>query len=73
MEPTTVELATTLREGGGWGLSVILMLVVAHLYRKLQAKDERIYRLLDRQADVLRALEYLRRRVEPAPRDRSRE
>lgn len=73
MDPTTTELATTLREAGGWGLSVVLMGVIVYLNRKLQEQDQRIYSLLDRQADVLKALEYLRRRVEAPHRDSSRE
>jgi hypothetical protein len=63
------ELSSLLQTSGGYGLSVILMTVVAFLWRTIQAKDakmeekdERIFGLLDKQNEVLKALERLERK-----------
>lgn len=41
------------REAGGWGLAVVEGFVVVFLWRKLEAKDERLFQVLDKTNEIL--------------------
>ena len=56
------ELADALQIAGGWGVAAMLGIVCWRLWRQLGDKDERIFTLLDRQNEVLKALERLERK-----------
>jgi len=58
------ELGELLQMTGGWGLSAVLMFVVWRLWaannakdQRISDKDERIFKLLDKQNDILKLLE----------------
>lgn len=56
------ELTKILQTTGGWGLAGILMIVVWRLWVANNAKDERIFGLLDKQNEVLKLLDRLERK-----------
>ena len=47
---------------GGWGVAAALVFVCVKLWRQLGEKEERIFTLLDRQNEVLKALERIERK-----------
>jgi hypothetical protein len=55
-------LTDILQTTGGWGLSGILMVVIWRLWVANNAKDERIYGLLDKQNDILKLLDRIERK-----------
>jgi hypothetical protein len=58
----TQDLTEILQTTGGWGLSAILMVVIWRLWVANNAKDERIFGLLDKQNDILKVLDRLERK-----------
>ena len=66
---TAERLANFLQMTGGWGLSAVLCVVIWRMWealkakdKKVEAKDERVFQLLDKQNDVLKALERIERK-----------
>ena len=45
-----------LQTAGGWGVAVIEGFVLRWLWQRYEASNERIFGLLDKQNDILRAL-----------------
>ena len=52
-------LGAVLASNGGWGIAGLFALVIWRLWKVSNDKDEKIFALLDKQNEVLKALERL--------------
>lgn len=52
-------LGAVLASNGGWGIAGLFALVIWRLWKVSNDKDEKIFALLDKQNEVLKALEKL--------------
>lgn len=56
---TAASLGDVMATKGGWGLAALFAVVIWQLWRQNNSKDERIFQLLDKQNEILKALERL--------------
>lgn len=52
-------LGAVLAANGGWGIAGLLCLVVWKLYKAAAEKDQQIFKLLDKQNEILQAIQRL--------------
>lgn len=60
---TAASLTEILQTTGGWGLSAVLMVVVWRQWARAQELQERIFALLDKQTEIMNAIDRVDRRT----------